>query len=182
MASVANIDHSVSETRVSFRRQESREVTPSLGERLRKDGGDGAPAEGLEVDFKSESVQERIHRKSYFSRFNEDTRNSYTVRQRRRSMTRFNEHSEFFSSSSNVLSRNSSSSSKTIEPRSPGTLSSYFSFDPDRHVSSSDKSLADLASDISSRYSGIGRQSSPRSNRSSDDEADQGRIGKGSRL
>lgn len=162
--------------------------TVAAGERLRKESDVAAPAmadgAGQDADFKSETVQERILRKSYYSRFNEDSRSSYTCRQRRRSMTRLNEHtSEFFSSSSSSSSILSSSrpapKSLFYEPKSSGggattALSSLLS---------SNKSLADLASDISSRYShSRGRQSSPRSTRSSEeDEADlvRGAPGKG---
>lgn len=155
-----------------FKRQQSREMVPPMGERLvRKESLDFGPADGQEVDLmkKSETVQERILRKSYYSRFNEDSRSSYTVRQRRRSMTRLNEHSEFFSSSSSssILNRNQKTSSSS---------SSFLSLN---------KSLADLvnssASDIvSSRYSNRGL---PPSNRSSDEEENELLRGsKGSRL
>lgn len=140
-----------------FKRQQSREMVPPPGERLvRRESLDFGPADAQELDLmkKSETVQERILRKSYYSRFNEDSRSSYTVRQRRRSMTRLNEHSEFFSSSSSssILNRNQKTSSSN---------SSFLSLG---------KSLADMgsASDIlSSRYSNRGL---PTSNRSSDEE------------
>lgn len=56
----------------------------------------------------TETVEERIHRKSYYSRFN-DTLD--TCRQRRRSATRTNE----YCYGSNFLPRSTSSSSTTIE-------------------------------------------------------------------
>lgn len=142
-----------------FKRQQSREMVPPMGERLvRKESQDFALADGQEMDLikNSETVQERILRKSYYSRFNEDSRSLYTVRQRRRSMTRLNEHSEFFSSSSSssILNRNQKTSNSS-------SSSSFLSLG---------KSLADLASAsdiVASRYSNRGL---PPSNRSSDEE------------
>lgn len=84
------------------------------------------------VNAATESVSERIHRKSYYSRFNEDTRS--TCRQRRRSVTRFSEFSDSFSplfastGSSSTLGRTKSSAS-------PMRLQSFTSYDPDRSAS-----------------------------------------------
>lgn len=111
----------------------------------------------------SESVQDRIHRKSYYSRFNEDSRNSYTVRQRRRSMTRMNEQtsSEFFSASSSSSSIRSSRNQLIDSP--------FSTFDADRMLSSS--GIGSILNNVlASSSSKILQSSASEMNRSASDQ------------
>lgn len=97
-----------------------------------------------------ETVQERIHRKSYYSRFNEDSRSLFSCRQRRRSMTRLNEYNEFFGSNCSNSSSSLANTNTGKALSNSSLLQSYYSFDPDR--TSSNKSSLNLSNELLKKF------------------------------